>query len=229
VALVLGCLALIQGRIEPVACGPRRMLVYLPPDYPQHAPYPVLYLLHGAGDDETAWLRHGAADTILTRLQVRGDAVPMIAVMPDAQGRGSFFRDDLVEEVIPYIDAHYPTRPDRHSRALAGVSLGGGQALKIGLSHPDRFAWIGAFSPSLPGPMEEDVNGRLANPAVWRGPRDLLWLATGDADQLRGLNEALHRTLEEKQVPHQWRVYPGEHAWSPWRRSLGEFAARLFR
>src|SRR5262245_30128827 len=120
--------------------GKQRLVVYLPPEYPQHAPYPVLYLLHGAGDDERSWQTEGSADIILDRLIARKQIVPMMVIMPNGRGRGSNFENDLLEEVIPYVESHYAARSSCLDRAIAGLSLGGGQALSIGLKHPNRFA-----------------------------------------------------------------------------------------
>jgi len=191
-----------RGRVETVEYdsvavgGKRRLLVYLPPDYSQAARYPVLYLLHGAGDDETSWQEQGTAGAILDRLYGAKQVVSMIVVMPSAQGRGSAFEQDLLDEVVPYIDSHYPTRTDGKSRAIAGLSMGGGQALKIGLKHPDRFAWVGSFSPSLAGPLESEAMSQLEQPATGSRQRQLLWLSCGDTDHLKGLVEALHRHME---------------------------------
>src|SRR5581483_2181669 len=114
---------------------------------------PVLYLLHGAGDDETGWQKKGAADVILDNLYADKKLVPMIVVMPNgfarapnSTGRNSAFEDDLLKDLIPYIEAHYPVKADREQRALAGLSMGGGQSLRIGLKHLDVFASVGSFS-----------------------------------------------------------------------------------
>ena len=200
--------------------GKQRMVVYLPPNYPQDAPYPVLYLLHGGGDDETSWQKQGAADSVLDQLYAQKKIVAMIVVMPNAQGRSTAFEQDLLEAVIPYVESHYATQRDSRRRAIAGVSLGGWQALSIGLTHPDRFAWVGGFSPAL-------VSDVL--PATYSDQLKLLWLSCGDSDSLKGTCEALHQTLEEKHVPHIWHVSPGEHEWPVWKNDLRRFAPLLFR
>jgi enterochelin esterase-like enzyme len=200
--------------------GKQRMMVYLPPDYPQDAPYPVLYLLNGAGDDETGWQKQGAADAILDQLYAEKKIAAMIVVMPNAQGRSSAFEHDLLDAVIPYVDSHYATQRDSRRRAIAGPSLGGWQALSIGLKHTDRFAWVGGFAPSL----VDDVL-----PAAYGGQLELLWLSCGDRDSLKGECEALHKKLEEKKVPHVWHVGPGEHEWPVWKDDLRRFAPLLFR
>ncbi len=224
-----------RGTIEPVNYnsermgGPRRMLVYLPPEYPQAGSYPVLYLLHGAGDDEMSWRTEGQVDSILNHLYRGEQIVPMIVVMPNAQARGHLFEQDLLDEIIPYNDSHFATQNTGQARAIAGVSMGGGQALSIGLKHPNRFAWIGAFSASLAGKLESDVTEQLEQPPDGSGQRRLLWLSCGDSDQCRFVDESLHHVLETKQIPHVWHLGSGEHEWSVWRDDLRRFAPLLFR
>jgi enterochelin esterase-like enzyme len=199
--------------------GKQRIAVYLPPNYPSDAPYPVLYLLHGGGDDETSWQKEGGAVSILEQLFAEKRLVPMIVVMPTAQGRGTF-EQDLLDTIIPCIESRYPTRRDGRHSAIAGVSLGGWQALYIGLKHTDRFAWVGGFSPSL-------VSDVL--PDSYRGQLMLLWLSWADKDSVSDGCEILHRMLQEKDVPHEWRVNPGEHEWRVWRNDLRRFLPLLFR
>jgi enterochelin esterase-like enzyme len=196
----------------------QRIVVYLPPNYPRDAPYSVLYLLHGAGDDENGWQEQGAIGSLLDRLYAEKKIVPMIVVMPNAQGRSGVFEHDLLEKVIPYVESHYVARGDAQHRAIAGSSLGAWQALGIGLRHPDRFAWVGGFSPAM-----EDVL-----PAHYSGRLKLLWLSTGDRDQCKILDESLHRTLETGGIPHVWRVLPGEHDWPLWKENLRQFTPLLF-
>ncbi len=150
----------------------------------------------------------------------------MIAVMPNSQGRGSAFEHDLLEEVIPYVESHYATRDDSQGRAIAGVSMGGGQALSIGLKHADRFTWVAGFSPSLAEKSESDV---LGSPAMWRSRLNLLWLSCGDRDTCKSTSESLHQTLEEQKVPHVSCMSDGEHDWTQWRNDLPRFIPLLFR
>ena len=206
-----GKLETVEYDFKDALSGKQRMVVYLPPNYPQDAPYPVLYLLHGAGDDETSWQKQGAADSILDRLYAEKKIVAMIVVMPNAQGRSSAFEQDLLEAVIPYVESHYATQRDGRLRAIAGVSLGGWQALSIGLTHTDRFAWVGGFSPAL-----NDVL-----PANYSGQLKLLWLSCGDRDGLlEVVCEPIHKTLEERNIPHVWHVSPGEHEWPVWKNDF---------
>jgi enterochelin esterase-like enzyme len=208
--------------------GTRRMLVYLPPDYPNDAPYPVLYLLHGGGDDETSWHKRGNVNSVLDELYARKLLTPMIVVMPNGfvpATAGANFEEDLLHDIIPHMDAHYPTRPEPGSRAIAGLSLGGGQALVTGLKRPETFAWIGAFAPSLLGKDPAELVENLPNGRL----KGLLWLSCGDSDNLLGMNESLHLALEKRQVPHTWHIGAGGHEWYVWQDDLRRFAQQLFR
>jgi enterochelin esterase-like enzyme len=139
----------------------RRMQVYTPPDYTKDKKYPVLYLLHGIGGDENEWQRFAKPNVLLDNLLADGKAVPMIIVMPNGRAQkndraeGDVFRsapafaafeEDLLKDVIPAIESRYSVQADREHRALAGLSMGGGQSLNFGLAHLDTFAWIGGFS-----------------------------------------------------------------------------------
>jgi enterochelin esterase-like enzyme len=156
-----------QGRLEMVTYdsksvgATRRMQVYTPPGYSKDRKYPVLYLLHGIGGDETEWQRFAAPDVLLDNLLADGKAAPMIVVMPNGRAQkndraeGDVFRsapafaafeEDLLKDVIPTIESRYAVQADREHRALAGLSMGAGQSLNFGLAHLDTFAWVGAFS-----------------------------------------------------------------------------------
>jgi enterochelin esterase-like enzyme len=139
----------------------RKMNVYTPPGYSTDRKYPVLYLLHGIGGDETEWQRFCRPEVILDNLIADGKAVPMIVVMPNGRAQpndraeGNVFASapafanfeaDLLSDVIPAIESRYAVEGDREHRALAGLSMGGGQSLNFGLTNLDRFAWIGSFS-----------------------------------------------------------------------------------
>jgi enterochelin esterase-like enzyme len=297
-----------SGKIETAeydsktAGAKRRFVVYLPPGYSKDTKYPVLYLLHGAGGNETHWTRGGLASVILDNLYADKKAVPMIVVMPNgslggpgggAFGPGAFlagafvraadtdkdgkvsldemvdaakkffkecdkdnrgtidekqiaeginrlmasqarrrfrprggpgFENDLLNDLIPYVEAHYPVRTDPEGRAIAGLSMGGGQALTIGLKHLDKFAWIGGFSSALFG----DQAGLIPNPTVARKIR-LLWVSCGDTDRLMNASKTFHEALEGKKVPHTWHVDTGGHTWPVWKNDLYLVAQKLFR
>ena len=139
----------------------RKMQVYTPPGYSKEKKYPVLYLLHGIGGDETEWQRFAKPNLLLDNLLAEGKVTPMIVVMPNGRAQkndraeGDVFRSapafaafeqDLLKDVIPTIEARYSVQADREHRALAGLSMGGGQSLNFGLAHLDTFAWVGGFS-----------------------------------------------------------------------------------
>jgi len=304
-----------QGKVETVEYdsksvgAKRKMVVYTPPGYSKDAKYPVLYLLHGAGDDETGWTRKGAAAEILDNLYAAKKIAPMIVVMPngfvrptaglggfapgallagvilkradsDKDGRlteqelvaaakqffkecdkdnkgvldekqiaeginrmlqgltpsppsgrpgprsfgdSSAFEDDLLKDVIPFVESHYSAHADREHRAVAGLSMGGGQALGIGLRRLDVFAWVGGFSSALFGNRSDLVSADAAKKLR------LLWLSCGDKDRLMDASKSLHNTLEEKKVPHVWHVDSGAHEWPVWKNDLYLLSQMLFQ
>jgi enterochelin esterase-like enzyme len=226
-----------RGKLETVEYdsktvgGKRKMVVYTPPGFSKDMTYPVFYLLHGAGDDETGWQKKGSADVILDNLYADKKPVPMIVVMPNgfarapgSQGRNSAFEDDLLKDIIPYIEAHYPVRTDSAHRALAGLSMGGGQALRIGLKHLDVFAWIGSFSAGGGGAPAT----LLADPDNARKLR-LLWISCGDKDRVLDASKGFHAALDEKRIPHIWHLDSGGHTWPVWKNDLYLLAPMLFR
>ncbi|HVC92402.1 MAG TPA: alpha/beta hydrolase-fold protein [Pirellulales bacterium] len=214
--------------------GKRKMVVYTPPGYAPDRKYPVLYLLHGAGDNETGWQRRGVANVILDNLYAEGKLAPMIVVMPNGslrspgndrgRGRDNAFENDLLHDILPYVESNYAAQPDAGHRAIAGLSMGGGQAISIGLAHLDTFAWVGGFSSALFGPQAE-----LIGDGTNRKQLRLLWLSCGNADRLIDGSKALHDALEQEQVPHIWHVDAGSHAWPVWRNDLYLLAQKLFR
>ncbi|HET6879541.1 MAG TPA: alpha/beta hydrolase-fold protein [Pirellulales bacterium] len=229
-----------RGKVETVEYdsksvgGKRKMVIYTPPGYSPERKYPVLYLLHGAGDDENGWRRNGRANVILDNLFADRKLVPMIVVMPNGvartsgddrgRGRNNAFETDLLQDIVPYVEANYAAQPGAEHRAIAGLSMGGGQALSIGLTHLDTFAWIGGFSSALFGRQAEliaDAKGHMR--------LRLLWLSCGNADRLIEGSKALHETLEQEKVPHVWHVDAGSHSWPVWKNDLYLLSQRLFR
>ncbi|PTY07125.1 enterochelin esterase [Opitutaceae bacterium EW11] len=219
--------------------------VYLPPGYSAERKYPVLYLLHGIGGNEYEWTGYVHADTILDNLIADGKATPMIVVLsngralpddrpppPDrvftpenAAGFAKFERD-LFDCLIPAIDKKYPTLSDREHRAIAGLSMGGGQSLNFGLSHLDTFAWIGGFSsaPNTKPPAE-----LLPDPAAARERIKLLYLSCGNKDGLINVSQGVHVYLKEHGVPHVWNVDDHSHDGESWGNNLYYFAQKIFR
>ncbi|WP_165247076.1 alpha/beta hydrolase [Paludisphaera soli] len=235
-----------RGKIETVEYDSstvgvkRKMRVYTPPGYDEKAPYPVLYLLHGIGGDEEEWERGGKVGVVMDNLLADKLATPMIVVMPNGRAQpndraeGDVFRHakafetfegDLLKDVIPFIEKTYAVRKDREGRALAGLSMGGGQSLNFGLGHPDVFAWVGGFS-SAPNTRPPDK--LVTNPEEAAKLR-LLWISCGDKDGLINISQRTHGYLKEKNVPHVWHVEPGGHDFAVWKDDLYHFAQRLFR
>jgi enterochelin esterase-like enzyme len=219
----------------------RKMQVYTPPGYSTERTYPVLYLLHGIGGDETEWQRFATPDILLDNLIANGKAVPMILVMPngraqkDDRATGNVFASapafttferDLLDDVIPAIQARYSAYTNRENRALAGLSMGGGQSLNFGLAHLDTFASIGGFSsaPNTKKPAE-----LVADPAAAKAQIKLLWISCGNKDGLIGISQGMHTYLKEKGVPHVWHVDGNGHDATHWRNNLWLFAQRLFK
>ena len=220
----------------------RKAQVYTPPGYSKDKKYPVLYLLHGIGGDENEWTRGGVANVILDNLYADKKAVPMIVVMPNGRAakdlgpRDPFprqspafaaFEDDLLNDLIPFIEKNYSVKTDRESRALAGLSMGGGQSLNFGLSHLDTFAWVGGFSSA---PNTKRADDLIKDPADAAKSLKLLYVACGDKDGLLRISQNVHNMLDEKKVPHIYDVVPGgRHDFKEWKNDLYHFAQLLFR
>jgi enterochelin esterase family protein len=224
---------------------PRRAFVYTPPGYDKGTDkYPVLYLQHGAGEDERGWTTQGRANFILDNLLAAKKAKPMIVVTDNGYAdkagqpapRGfdfAGFEAVLTEELVPKIDATYRTLADRDHRALAGLSMGGMQALQIGLKHPDTFASVGAFSapPAAKFDAATAYGGAFADAAAFNKKTRLLWLGAGTGEErfAEGL-KAMHTALDKAGVKHVTFESDGTaHEWQTWRRSLHDFAPRLFQ
>lgn len=238
-----------KGRIEPleyrstVTGGQRRANVYLPPGYSPDRRYPVLYLLHGIGGDETEWLRFTSPNVILDNLVADGKAEPMIVVMPngralaDDRAEGDLFSPakvagfaaferDLLDCLIPAVEAAYATRTDREGRALAGLSMGGGQTLNFGLGHLDTFAWLGAFSPA---PNTRPDAELLRDPEDARARLKLLYLSCGSKDGLMNISRRVLTLLDRHQIPRTWNVDDFGHDSSHWGSNLYHFTQKIFR
>lgn len=220
----------------------RTAYVYTPPGYMNGAErYPVLYLVHGAGDSADSWTSVGRANYILDNLLADGKAKPMIIVMPFGHTTGSdgqdmldnaAFGDDLLGDLIPYIDASFRTRPDREHRAMAGLSMGGAHTIRFGLTRPDTFDYIGIFSMGLGmGGPEDIARYENANEAALRqGARDfdLVYYAMGTDDFLYGTVAPTRAVMEKYGIEHVYNESEGGHTWINWRRYLADFLPRLF-
>jgi enterochelin esterase-like enzyme len=218
----------------------RKMQVYTPPGYTREKKYPVLYLLHGIGGDETEWQRFVQPDVLLDNLIAAGNAVPMIIVMPNGRAQkndraegnvfaaaSAFakFEQDLLEDVIPAIESRYSTYSNRQNRALAGLSMGGGQSLNFGLAHLDTFAWVGGFSSA---PNTKSPEELVPDPDAAKELK-LLWLSCGSKDGLIRISQRVHTYLKEKEVPHVWHVTSHGHDPREWKQALYHFVQRVFQ
>ncbi|HZZ80654.1 MAG TPA: alpha/beta hydrolase-fold protein, partial [Gemmataceae bacterium] len=236
----------------------RRIFVYTPPDYDSNRErrYPVLYLQHGAGEDERGWSNQGHVSFILDNLIAQRKAKPMLVVMEqgyarrpgeDAPGQNrpalrdfsrlfAAFEEVMVKDLIPMIDATYRTIPNRDNRAMAGLSMGGMQTFQITLKHLDLFTYIGGFSGAGGGfggaPFDPKTahNGVMADAAEFNKKIHLLWLGIGTAEgrMYEGIKN-YHEALTKAGIKHVYYESPGTaHEWLTWRRCLHEFAPLLF-
>lgn len=237
------------GKLEPfeydsAVTGTRRKAnVYLPPGYTADQKYPVLYLLHGIGGDENEWVRFASPHVLLDNLIADGKAEPMIVVIPNGRALpddrpigNSFaperaigfahFERDLLDHLIPAIEAKYSTQTDRENRAIAGLSMGGGQTFNFGLGHLDTFAWIGAFSAA---PNTRSDAELLPDPAAAREKIRLLYISCGNKDGLMNISQRVHRLMKANNIPHLWNVDDFGHDPDHWGSNLYHFAQRIFR
>jgi enterochelin esterase family protein len=230
----------------------RRMHVYTPPGYEKGSGrFPVFYLLHGAGDSEDAWSTVGRAGFIMDNLIADHKAKPMVVVMPAGhtgqQGqRGAAaagvplrdeFEEDFIGDVMPYVESHYRVYTDEKRRAIAGLSMGGGQTLTAAFATLDKFAYIGVFSSGAGlgqagggnySSWEESHKAVLDNPKLKKGIK-LIWMSTGRDDGLIANSRATVEILKKHGFNPVFLESPGAHTWINWRNYLGQFAPQLFR
>jgi enterochelin esterase family protein len=225
---------------------PRRMHVYTPPGYLTSGQrYPVLYLLHGGGDNDQSWLMAGRANFILDNLIAAGKAKPMIVVLPaghtpavpgaapPSPGVPDAFARDLLTDVMPYVEQNYRTLPGRDQRAVAGLSMGGQQTLNVGLTNLDKFSQLGVFSSGWFG-QEGAATFAKNNEALFSDPKlndriKLFWFATGKDDFVLPSTKAALALLDQHKVRYRYKETEGGHTWPNWRAYLNEFAPLLFR
>ena len=219
----------------------RKALVYTPPGYSPDTKYPVLYLLHGIGGDEEEWRRGGQPNVILDNLIGDKKSVPMIIVMPNGRAQtddrpgpnamataSAFgkFDKDLLGSLIPFVEAKYSVIKDRKSRALAGLSMGGGQSLNFGLGNLDTFAWVGGFSSA---PNTKPAAELVPDPEKATKQLKLLYVSCGNKDGLIRISQGVHAYLKEKNVPHIWHVDNHAHDFQHWKKGLFNFSQLIFK
>ena len=234
----------------------RRSFVYTPPDYDKNPDkrYPVLYLLHGAGENERGWSLQGHMCFILDNLLAEKKAVPMIVVMDNGYATAKdapaaapgFSMKDMtkmaetleqvyLKEIIPDIDSFYRTLPNRENRAMAGLSMGGLQTMLVGLNHTELFSYYGFFSAAIIGNIMDDpktaFNGAFADAASFNKKVKLLWFGAGSGEaQFVKMMDDSRKKLDELGIKSMGYVSQGTfHEWHTWRRHLNEFAPLLFK
>ncbi len=231
----------------------RSMHVYTPPGYESgSAKYPVFYLLHGGGDEDSGWSTVGRAGFIMDNLLAAKKAKPMIVVMPNGsmprppvvpgvpadpvaqRAAQQKFVDELLNNVIPYVEKNYLVVANRENRAIAGLSMGAGQTLAVAPTHLDKFAWIGVWSGGVNPPATDDFLQRNAqffeSPDKTNKMVKLLWVAAGSNDTLAGPGtKHLAEILDAHGIKHEYHESEGGHTWINWRHYLNDYSQLLFR
>ena len=237
----------------------RRCFVYTPPDYDKNTSigYPVLYLQHGMGEDETGWTVQGKANLILDNLIAEKKAVPMIIVIDNGYaskptqtppqnsgtsergvGGNSAFEEVMIKEIIPMIDATYRTIADREHRAMAGLSMGGNQTCQITFYNLDKFSYIGAFSGTMNGLNTAELDPQTAFNGIFKDGKTLnkqirlLWIGKGtkEPNPFPGAIGAFRNMLDKAGIKYIYYESPGTaHEWLTWRRDLFQFTPLLFQ
>lgn len=228
--------AVERGKVETVeydstsAGCKRKMCVYTPPGFSSDQEYPVLYLLHGAVADETGWLKDGAAAAILDNLYAEKKPVPMIVVMPNGNLPTDALGADLLDDIIPYVEKHFPVKAGREHRALAGVSAGALQTLDLGPTHPDTFAYIGVFIGGLDYcDRFEKKHQNVLKDLGTKKRLKLLWVANGKNDFTFESCQNTLRLFDKYKIPYVYNEGKGLHGWETARNDLFVFAPLLFR
>jgi enterochelin esterase family protein len=229
----------------------RRMHIYTPPGYDSSQErYPVFYLLHGGGDEDSGWSTVGRAGFILDNLLAERKAKPMLIVMPNGSaprgaGRGpaataaqapgasrEWFTTELLKDIIPFVEKNYRVLPERENRALAGLSMGGGQTLRLITTHPDQFAYVGVWSAGI----GQNAEAFAKQNAAFLDQADkinkevkLFSISVGDKDFTFAGSKNLAEVLNKHGIKSELHVSGGGHTWINWRHYLNDFAPRLFR
>jgi len=221
----------------------RAIWIYTPPGYAKNIRrYPVLYLLHGSNDTAAGWTTAGYANFVLDNLLAENKIVPMVMVMPFGHAtpfgvpvppggvtNDALFEDYMLKDVIPTVEARYRVAPGRQNRAIAGLSMGGGQALKIGMGHLDLFSAVASFSGAIPADFETRFAGLLKNPQAANARLKPLWFACGRQDSLFSRSKDLSDLLDKYRIQHTFYATDGVHNYTVWRKYLAEYAPLLFR
>jgi enterochelin esterase-like enzyme len=226
----------------------RRMHVYTPPGYDKgNAKYPVFYLLHGAGDDDSGWNSIGRAGFIIDNLIAAGQAKPMVVVMPNGSmplppqtgmpngqtmnRMRDLFSSELLKDVMPVVEKTYRTLNKPEDRALAGLSMGGFQTLDVTMTHPELFDYVGVFSSGFFGPSIDEAETKYAkvlnDPSFNKGKK-LFWVAIGKDDFVMDANKKTLALLDKHNIKYQYKESSGGHTWINWRQYLNNYVPLLF-
>ncbi len=217
----------------------RRMFVYTPPCYEKSGKsYPVLYLLHGGGEDERGWSQQGRTDIIMDNLISKNEAVPMVIVMTDGNTRD--FNSELFNECIPFVENNFRVKKDKENRALAGLSMGGIQTLNAGIMHPDFFSYLGVFSSGWwAKPSQVSINNDDTEQyyTMLKNHKDSynkqfkqFWISMGGKEDIAYNNcQVMMKRFDQIGIKYTYRDIPGGHTWPVWRESLHQFAPLLFK
>jgi enterochelin esterase family protein len=232
----------------------RNLNIYTPPGYDKSGmeQYPVLYIQHGGGEDERGWAVQGKTNIILDNLIAEGKAKPMLVVIPNGNvsrpgsAAGGYndeamtaFKEELFGSVVPFIESSYRVKPGAANRAIAGLSMGGGQAFYTGLRNTDMFANVGVFSTGLFGGInrqpgttfdaEAVIPGLLTNPGSFNNKLKVFYISVGEQDPRIEPTRKLVQTFKEKGLKVEFASFPGSHEWQVWRKSLHDFAQKIFK
>ena len=230
----------------------RPLMIYTPAGYNESTQqYPVVYIQHGGGEDHRGWMEQGRTAQIMDNLIAAGKAVPMIVVSANSnvQARsGGFgggyswhgmqnFRNELIDNVIPFVEKNYRAKPERKYRAMCGLSMGGGQSFYIGLRSPEVFANVGVFSTGMFGgiqgasnfDLEKEVPGMLSDVQGFNKNLDVFFITCGEQDPRISHTRNIVKKMHDAGIQVRFAAYPGDHEWQPWRKSLHQFAQYLFK
>jgi len=229
----------------------RRLFVYTPPGYDVNSDvkYPVVFIQHGGGEDERGWAEQGKADHIIDNLIAEGKAKPMIVVIANGNvrtGIGGYsseamaaFKNEMTQNIVPFIDQNYRTMTDPKNRAICGLSMGGGQSFYVGLESLDYFASVGVFSSGIFGGIrnpsgstfdaEKEIPGLLSKTTEFNKKLDLFYISCGEQDPRIEYTKKAVAHMKENGLEVEFKSFPGDHEWQVWRKSLHDFASRVFK
>lgn len=231
----------------------RRLFVYTPPGYDSNTNqrYPVVYIQHGGGEDERGWAEQGRTDIILNNLIAEKKVKPMIVVISNGNvstGRGgggysaagmAGIKEEMTANIVPFIDKTYRTLPNAKNRALCGLSMGGGQAFYVGLGSLDVFSAVGVFSSGIFGGIsggaassfdaEKEIPGLLSQSSSFNSKLQLFYVSVGEQDPRVEHTKIAVKTFQDEGLKVVFNSFPGAHEWQVWRKSLHDFAQRVFK